>query len=1143
MEGLFTTADMQEWVGDSELPGYRLLHVQILNWGTFNNKVWSFTPEGDTSLLTGDVGSGKSTLVDAVTTLLMPPHKIAYNKAAGAETKERDPRSYVLGYYTRQRDGDTDISKPVPLRDGSSYTVILGVFGNAAFEETVSLAVVFWMPEGKSGQPERRFVVAERALDIADDFSDFGTRIQSLFKRLEAGGARTYKSYPEYGKDLRRSLGIPSAQALELFHQTVSMKSVGNLTDFVRQHMLEEFNVKEKVAELVEHFDHLNTAHERVRQAREQLARLEPLLKDCAYHDKVAGQRSALEGQRDALAYFFARYKKELLDNQIVESADFLEQAESQLGAADVAERQANQRRDDLIEQRSGDESGRKLAEVQRRIADEKQRHVERRARADTFAVHLAEAQLAPVSAGEEFPGRLREIDQAGRTTQERYSELQTLWSDADYSARSVKAQLDEIDAELRDLHSRPSNIPADREKVRRRMSEELGIAVDEMPFVGELVRVRPDSAQWEGAAERALHGFGVSILVAPDHYSAVSAWVDGNDLKGQIRYFQIPEVPRPVTKRRDSGATILADKLDVKAGPFGEWLTSELSRRADHVCADSLAELRSAPRAITRAGQLKVGRGQHEKDDRFAIGDRRWYVLGWSNEAKISALTAQQSTLTRTHLQAVEHRDELLAEQSAISTRRQALAKLSTYTSWSDLDWEASVRRIGELEQEAHDLQALSQNLQRLNNEIEKVESKLREVRVSIKQLTGDAARVTATMDQARRDLELADALVRHPDYDVAESYFPELDKRMSGPVDTDLPQLDAANSRLFAELNSLINEALHRQTRAANTAVNKMRDFAASYPLETQEIDSDIDSAQAYRQLYKRLESDDLPKFEEDFKRRLNENTIKDIAGFLAELKRNEYDVRERISIINDSLAGIDYDPGRYIALQTDRTVDQQVLSFIHDLKACTDDALDADPDDQYSEAKFAQVQAIIERFKGREGHPEDQDWTRKVADVRNWFTFSASSRWKLDNSEYEHFTDSSGKSGGQKEKLAYTVLAASLAYQFKLEWGVTRSKAFRFVVIDEAFGRGSEASARYGLELFARLGLQLMVVTPLQKIHVIEPFVTSVGYVDNPTGKNTRIQNMTIKEYRERHDQQRAKQTETRVSVVAPTELGDD
>lgn len=129
------------------------------------------------------------------------------------------------------------------------------------------------------------------------------------------------------------------------------------------------------------------------------------------------------------------------------------------------------------------------------------------------------------------------------------------------------------------------------------------------------------------------------------------------------------------------------------------------------------------------------------------------------------------------------------------------------------------------------------------------------------------------------------------------------------------------------------------------------------------------------------------------------------------------------------------------------------------------------------------------------------------------------AASERDRETGEVHEHYTDSDGKSGGQKEKLAYTILAASLAYQFGLEWGVEKSKDFRFAVIDEAFGRGSDQSTRYALELFEKLGLQLLVVTPLQKVHVIEPYVSSIGFVDNPTGSASRVHTLTVEEYRER------------------------
>ena len=136
-----------------------------------------------------------------------------------------------------------------------------------------------------------------------------------------------------------------------------------------------------------------------------------------------------------------------------------------------------------------------------------------------------------------------------------------------------------------------------------------------------------------------------------------------------------------------------------------------------------------------------------------------------------------------------------------------------------------------------------------------------------------------------------------------------------------------------------------------------------------------------------------------------------------------------------------------------------------------------------------------------------------------------FSASERWRDTDVEHESYSDSSGKSGGQKEKLAYTILAASLAYQFKLDRPDDAGRSFRFVVIDEAFGRGSDDSTRYALKLFTELGLQLLIVTPLQKLHVIEPHVACVGFVDNVNGDRSRLQRITVEELQLRRSEHRA------------------
>lgn len=68
-------APMLEMSAGAERAGFRLHHFEVLNWGTFNERVWRLHPGGDNILLTGDIGSGKSTLVDALTTLLVPAQK------------------------------------------------------------------------------------------------------------------------------------------------------------------------------------------------------------------------------------------------------------------------------------------------------------------------------------------------------------------------------------------------------------------------------------------------------------------------------------------------------------------------------------------------------------------------------------------------------------------------------------------------------------------------------------------------------------------------------------------------------------------------------------------------------------------------------------------------------------------------------------------------------------------------------------------------------------------------------------------------------------------------------------------------------------------------------------------------------------
>jgi uncharacterized protein YPO0396 len=1114
--GLFPPTELDD---DADMvTGFRLQRLEVLNWGTFDGRVWQVELGGRNGLLTGDIGSGKSTIVDAITTLLLPAHRIAYNKAAGAAARERDLRSYVLGYYKSERNEATGTSRPVGLRGYGTYSVVLGHFRNAGFNADVTLAQVFSMKDGATGQPDRFFVTAEAELSIAEHFSDFGTEIPNLRKRLRKAGASVFDHFPEYSRVFRRKLAIASEQAMELFHQTVSMKSVGDLNDFVRDHMLEPFDAAAWVDKLIAHFEDLTKAHDAVVQARSKLADLGPLVDDCDTHDELRQRLEMLHGQRAALRYYFAALRERLHTEHADTLSRTLADAEHRLAATDAM---LGAQRDELrsLQLEQAGHGGAEIAEIDRQITDRTSRRDDRRRHREQYDLCLRQADLGAVSNPAQFSVRTAEIDSGATEVQAALADVDNKSTDAKVARSGLQTEAADIATELASLRQRPSNIPDRNMRIRERLCADLRIEPSEIPFAGELIQVAPGEADWEGAAERVLRGFGLSLLVPQATYQRVSDWVDVNHLGAKLVYYRVPTtVARQGAET--PGPTALAHKLDIKEGPFYDWLERELGKRASHTCVDSMDEFRRQEYAVTRAGQLRVPGGRHEKDDSHRIDDRRFYVLGWSNEQKIDALLADgqrvQAELNRVEATLAQ----LAAELVAIGNRKSALDKLTVLaTSYDDIDWESMVSEIASLEKRKLELEESSGELARIAREIDRVQREIDSTDGDRSKQLQEIGKLSEDRKRAQAGAAEAASIGAESDAAAAAQYFDSLTARVGSSPQTAIACVEHETEQ-YRALTIEAEAVGGKAEQLVRRIVARMTDFRRKYPVDTVDMDDSVAAAGEYRTLRDRLIGDDLPRFEAAFKEYLNTNTIRDIAGFHSELNKQVELIGSRIGTINESLVGIDYNPGRYIRLEESPTPNQEIRAFRDELRRCSDGSIGADESDQYSEERFLLVKALIEKFRGREGQTEaDRNWVKRVTDVRNWCTFAASERWRADDTEHENYTDSGGKSGGQKEKLAYTILAASLAYQFNLKWGVKRSKDFRFVVIDEAFGRGSDESTRFALTLFRKLGLQLLIVTPLQKIHVIEPFVASVGYVENKHGNSSQVQCLTIEEYRRR------------------------
>jgi len=624
--------------GDEGLSGFRLQRFEVLNWGTFHQHVWRIEPDGRNALLTGDIGSGKSTLVDALTSLLVPHQKITYNKAAGAEGRERSLASYVRGEYKSEQDEATQGARAVALRDDSSYSVLLAWFYNDGFDQGATLAQVFWHKEGQR-KPERFFVFAEIPLSIRQDFTGFGNNMLDLRKRLrKQQNVAVLDSFKEYSGCFRRLFGIQQEKALDLFYQTVSMKSVGNLTDFVRNHMLERSEVEERIDELRRNFDNLNSAHEAVLKAKDQIKRLKPLVDEGERHDRQLREIETLSACRDALEPWFAEQRVRLtaerivrLEGELGSTRRRLERLKGEIGEMEL--------KADTLKAGIEDSGGSRLNAIDQEIKRLEPLRVDRQKALVKYNGYCETLGLAAIEDEEGFESNRQRADELLGLLTPRTEALDNQKTDLAVDIRGLKDQGAELERELTSLRGRKSNIPRRSLEIRARMAKDLGVAETALPFVGELLQVAGEEQAWSGTAERLLHGFGLSLLVSERHYNQVSRYVDRTHLKGRVVYYR---THKKVSRDRARGLhpEALCRKLKVKPeSPFYDWLVAWLESRFDHVCCSEATDFHRLPKAVTLQGQIKSGGRRHEKDDRHDLHDRSRYILGWSNRDKIAAL------------------------------------------------------------------------------------------------------------------------------------------------------------------------------------------------------------------------------------------------------------------------------------------------------------------------------------------------------------------------------------------------------------------------------------------------------------------------------------------------------------------------
>lgn len=1064
---------------------FQLRVIQTYNWGTFDRlREIHVAPEGH--LVLGPSGSGKSTLLDGHTSLLTPPRWLDFNTAARSTEKGTGDRSlatYVRGAWATQTGEEGEKVKKY-LRSGTTWSSLAETYRDHT-GRTVVVGRILWIKGNGSSDTDvhRLFFIAEREFSLREleFFPDEGTGFE--VRRLKAKLSDVFftDEFSGYQTRFTRLFDIKSDRALRLLHKTQSAKDLGDLNKFLRDFMLdppETFTVAET---LVNEFQVLNAAHEAVLTARLQIEALRPVRDALGEYEAIRNVLSLLSEERQGVTYWGEQLRHKLLTEIVEELTTRAAGLASAVDQAKNKEKHEEGNYNAILSMRAG-AGGSLMASLKNQVE-----RLERVRVPEVSANHqrLGEACAALGWGLPATPQGFAEAQAEAKVVVEGRESMNTRHEDERDCLKEDKRKAEERFAflmqEIRAMEKRTSNMPSHLLEIRERMSRELKIPEEDLPFVGELLQVRTKESPWTGAIERVLGGVATSLLVEEQHYREVADWVDSTHLGHRLVYLRM-------SARTSQGplvqpaANSLIRKLDV-APKHKEWVSEEL-RRFDYACVMTADDLRTEEKAVTIAGQVKHSRSRHEKDDRKRIDDRRNWVLGFSNVEKLQAYKDEAGGVA----QAMSAADLALEKARKVATQEreqvyhcQALVNLT----WENSDIAAVLDEVKGLKKRIEDEHKARPHLSELDKKVEAQKKEWDKAAHSRQNAEADAADCTRELGRARTRLEEIPA--EKLSFPLSPAVTERLTARFEATGKKQVPDhIDSASTAMMRTIGEAESTALGKASETKQAIEHRLFVFCTKWETEAKGLDPTLEAAPDFMAKLERLETDGLHEYVARFKGLLSEQSDQNLAVLHAKLDQERRSIGERMEQVNESLRRCAFNENTYLKIDFEDKPTQEVVEFRAQLRSALSHSFKGDDDDE-AERRFAALNAVVQRLGSQQ--PTDVKWRNLVLDVRQHVVFSAT---EFDDTgiEVETYDSGAGKSGGQRQKLTTTVLAAALRYQLAGEDGVWPT--YSTVVMDEAFDRADNEFTAMVMNIFKKFGFQVVAATPVKNVMALEPFI---------------------------------------------------
>ena len=1097
--------------------GYRLKTLQILNWGVFDRTVKTFEFHDKSTILTGFNGTGKTTAVDAILTLLIPSNLRWYNLSSDSVKKrERDVENYVRGAYGNGGDGVTNY-----LRDKSALSVLNGIFEDPSEERALSLLQVRYF---SGDRLDTKYVITDRELTVGEidrvltkegvSLAPDGKWRKVLVQKCSS---RLFESFTAYKTYFMDKFGFRSDNALKLFSQTVGMKVLGDITGFVRSYMLEDKSPEKEFSQLDEEFSNLLIIDTDIKKDTLKLEKLEKIHTSGLEWER-ASERKSTAGKKCLGEYrWYVESSASAAEAEIRTKSR--EKKDTELRSEDLkAEIAASIKKlialgsDSSAEVLAGYD--RELSELKAASRDSARRHSEY---SSVFAkLSAAGSPLDEPITSDSFYALKDSIPSLIDRVSDKKERAEERKQECGFLIRGINASLEKDEAELSYLSQRDTNIPQEYDELRNDLASKAGLANKGLFFLGELLTVKEQDDEWTPAITKLINREALTLLVEKHDEKKLLEVLDSEKLKRDITLLVMEDA---IMTAPEESTLLPYLSVREKDNPYRDFLASYIKRRFDHAMADNIDELLKQEKAILNSGVVSEGERKSRDED------NKPSYLGWDNRKR------REELILKIQGQKDERNDLLLRIKDAEGKISKALRtinlleKLGEFESWKDIDTTPYEERINDISEKRKQFLLQHKDLEekeRLRKQEEERQEILQEennlVIGNIRELENSLKALEEQAEGFRNALSALD--------DESEQYR---DIFLSAELEcsrlSDLRSIRTTHEKLSVMLRREYEDATDAETKARSRLERHMQEFispsvkpkeeALSWNGEYPDLVAEADSLSDFEAEYVKIKEDEIVELKAKFDQYLTVSLKQSIGNLNEKLRSWNREIHDAIRILNRNLMKIPFDKiaRTHLQLEMRPSGDRDHKEFDRLLMESFPDVRDIISN---SEEKRVEIYNGIRTFLDR--YRKDDALRSKVLDTRRKYVFSAK-EVNADEATKLYYQDTGALSGGEKAKLTYTILAASIAYQFNLDDSDNLKKGpFRFVILDEAFSKSDARNSEYALQLFKELDLQLMVITPRNSINIVEGYVSSLHLLEkNEDGRTSRVSGMTIEEYR--------------------------